>query len=440
MNSLLPLGTRLPFDGLDQPLELTRLLGGGTQGQVYAVRCGAEELALKWYFPSCIARDPLLRQRLQQSIRLGAPNSAFLWPMALLEPSAESRPLIRCQEPGFGYLMPLRPSGFQGAHLHAGGRMEISLQNILRACFHLADAFHELHLKGLCYKDISLGNLFLRPGDGAILICDNDNVAIDGQGAGSVLGTPGFMAPEVLLGAAKPSASTDQFSLAVLLFRLLTRHDPFRGRQELAIRCLDEPARRRLYGEEALFIFDPENPANRPDPEEHAAALLTWPIYPRSLQQLFETSFGAGLRQPGMRPLTGQWKQVLARCLDQRHLCQHCGEELFHSGPCWSCGHTNPAVLQLQLPRGQVAACPGNDLYPHHFDGRDSERLDQPLAQLVGHPTDPSVVGLRNLGATAWQGQLSNGQQLEVEPGKTCNVAALKQLSTQAGPITPIRR
>ena len=46
MNSLLPLGTRLPFDGLDQPLELTRLLGGGTQGQVYAVRCGAEELAL----------------------------------------------------------------------------------------------------------------------------------------------------------------------------------------------------------------------------------------------------------------------------------------------------------------------------------------------------------------------------------------------------------
>ena len=309
----------------------------------------------------------------------------------------------------------------------------------LFATFFLATAFHELHLKGLCYKDISLGNLFLRPGDGAILICDNDNVAVDGQGAGSVLGTPGFMAPEVLLGAAKPSASTDQFSLAVLLFRLLTRHDPFRGRQELAIRCLDEPARRRLYGEEALFIFDPNNPANRPDPDHHAAALVTWPIYPRSLQQLFEMSFGAGLRQPSQRPLTGQWKQQLARCLDQRRLCQHCGEEVFQDGPCWSCGQGNAGGLQLQLPQGQVAASPGNALYRHHFDGLHGERLDHPLAVLVAHPTDAALVGLRNLSDAPWQGQLPNGQRLEVEPGKTCNVAALQQLSTPAGPITPIR-
>ena len=111
---------------------------------------------------------------------------------------------------------------------------------------------------------------------------------VDGQSSGSVLGTPGFMAPEVLLGQAKPSARSDLFSLAVLLFRLLTRHDPFRGQRELEIRCLDEPARRRLYGDEALFIFDPDDPHNRPDPIEHSAALITWPIYPASLQRLFE--------------------------------------------------------------------------------------------------------------------------------------------------------
>ena len=49
------------------------------------------------------------------------------------------------------------------------------------------------------------------------------------------------------------------------------------------------------------------------------------------------------------------------------------------------------------------------------------------------------MVGLRNLSDAPWQGQLPNGQRLEVEPGKTCNVAALQQLSTPAGPITPIR-
>lgn len=176
--------------------------------------------------------------------------------------------------------MPLRPPGYIGAHEHVGGLVDISLQAVMRSSFFLAEAFHDLHLRGLCYKDISLMNLFLEPSSGRILICDNDNVAIDGRDPGSVLGTPGFMAPEVLLRQARPGANSDLFSLAVLIFRLLTRHDPLLGTMELAIRCLDEPARRRLYGEDPVFIFDPRDARNRPDPEAHPAALVTWPIYP----------------------------------------------------------------------------------------------------------------------------------------------------------------
>ena len=438
MTWLLPEGTSLRFNGLDQPLRILRGLGGGTQGQVFAVELegsgGGETLALKWYLPSCIRRDPHLRERLNQSIRLGAPNGDFLWPLALLEPVAGS---------GFGYLMALRPDGFLGAHLHAGGELEISLQNVLKACFRLADGFHQLHLKGLCYKDISLGNLFLEPGSGRILICDNDNVDIDGRGQGSVLGTPGFMAPEVLLGQARPSASSDLFSLAVLLFRLLTRHDPFRGERELAIRCLDEPARRRLYGEEALFIFDPLDRRNRPDPQEHAAALITWPIYPSALQALFVQSFGPGLRQPQLRTLTGQWTQALGRCLDQRRLCPACGQETFPapelSSSCWNCGHQLEPALHLQLPEGRVAAAPGNALHPHHFDGLLSPSLEAPLAQLVAHPSDPSLLGLQNLSDHSWQGQLHSGAELTLEPGKTCNLAALQQLHCNAGSILVVR-
>ena len=440
MNWLLPENVSLRFQGLDQPLRIQRGIGGGTQGQVFAVDVGApgsgERLALKWYLPGCIARDPQLRERLRQSIGLGAPNGDFLWPLALLEPRDAS---LR----GFGYLMALRPEGFVGAHLHAGGALEISLQNVLKACFRLAEAFHQLHLKGLCYKDISLGNLFLEPSSGRILICDNDNVDIDGQGQGSVLGTPGFMAPEVLLGQARPGTGSDLFSLAVLLFRLLTRHDPFRGARELAIRCLDEPARRRLYGEEALFIFDPADASNRPDPIEHSAAWITWPIYPRSLQQLFEQSFGIGLRQPEHRTLTGQWKQALARCLDQRQLCPQCGQETFPDPEaerrCWSCDAALPLPLRLQLPHGQVVAAAGNELQPHHFDPLAGEAIDRPLAALVPHPGDPSLLGLRNLSHHTWQGLLSNGQQIALEPGRTCNLAPLQQLDSHAGAILVIR-
>jgi len=444
MTWLLPEGASLSFNGLDQPLRILRGLGGGTQGQVFAVALegsgSGETLALKWYFPSCIQRDPQLRDRLNQSIRLGAPNGDFLWPLALLEPSPTSNsPSSR----GFGYLMALRPDGFVGAHLHAGGELEISLQTVLKACFRLADGFHQLHLKGLCYKDVSLGNLFLEPGSGRILICDNDNVDIDGRGVGSVLGTPGFMAPEVLLGQARPSASSDLFSLAVLLFRLLTRHDPFRGRLELTIRCLDEPARRRLYGEEALFIFDPLDHRNRPDPIEHAAALVTWPIYPEGLQRLFVQSFGAGLRQPQQRTLTGQWIQALGRCLDQRQLCPHCGQETFAepeaSSSCWSCGGPLQPALHLQLPHGRVAAAAGNQLHPHHFDPLSNANLDTPLARLVAHPSDPALLGLQNLSDHSWQGVLSSGASLTLEPGQTCNLAALQQLHSSAGSIVVVR-
>jgi serine/threonine protein kinase len=443
MNWLLPEGASLPFSGLEQPLLIERGLGGGSQGQVFAVQLGGERLALKWYFPACIARDPQLRQRLQQSIRLGAPNRDFLWPLALLDPTPESLGRFPAAAGGFGYLMSLRPETFVGAHRHAGGDLAISLQCVLKACFHLSEAFHQLHLKGLCYKDVSLGNLFLEPRSGGILICDNDNVDVDGQSSGSVLGTPGFMAPEVLLGQARPSARSDLFSLAVLLFRLLTRHDPFRGQRELAIRCLDEPARRRLYGEEALFIFDPDDNRNRPDPIEHSAALTTWPIYPACLQRLFEQSFGPGLRQSDQRTLTGQWKQAISLCLDQRQLCSHCGQETFPAAgaqeTCWSCGTALPPPLRLQLPHGLVTAAAGNELQPHHFDPLVGEAIRAPLARLVAHPSDPNLLGLQNLSSSRWRGRTTTGQSIELDPGKTCNLAALQQLDSSAGAILVLR-
>jgi DNA-binding helix-hairpin-helix protein with protein kinase domain len=436
---ILPEGASLEFQGLSRPLRILRGLGGGTQGQVYEVELDGERLALKWYLPACIARDAGLERRLGESIRATAPNEDFLWPLALLRPTAASRPLIRIREESFGYLMPLRPTSFVGAHEHAAGRLEIGLRQVLRACFFLAEAFHALHLKGLCYKDVSLGNLFLEPESGRILICDNDNVDVDGTGLGAVLGTPGFMAPEILMGQARPGADSDLFSLAVLLFRLLTRHDPLKGQMELEIRCLDEPARRRLCGEDPVFIFDPVDGRNRPDPIEHGAALITWPIYPRPLQQLFEQTFCRGMKQPSRRALTGQWKQELSRCLDRRLLCPACRQENFQgygeSVLCWSCGAPLREGMALRLPRGLVLAAPDNELQPHHFDPLASEDLRRPLARVVAHPGDARLLGLRNLSATAWSADRSDGLQVPVEPGKSCNLAALSWIHTAAGSI-----
>jgi DNA-binding helix-hairpin-helix protein with protein kinase domain len=440
---ILPEGAWLQFEGLSSPVQVLGGLGGGTQGQVYEVAVGGDRLALKWYLPRCLEQDPHLEQRLLESIRATAPSRAFLWPIALLRPTPASRPLIRTTPAGFGYLMELRPAAFVGAVEHYGGRLAISLGHAVRAGFFLAEAFHALHSKGLCYKDISLGNLFLEAASGRILICDNDNVDVDGRDLGSVLGTPGFMAPEILMRRDRPGANSDLFSLAVLLFMLLTRHHPLRGQLELAIRCLDEPARRKLYGEDPLFIFDPEDPRNRPDPKEQGAALVTWPLYPAALQELFLQSFCAGMHHPDRRALTGQWMEALASTLDQRQTCPACGSEHFGAqASCWYCDQPLRAGPALSTPRGRVQVCAGNELHAHHFNGLESPRLDHPLARVVTHPSDASLLGLRNLSSEPWRASSTSGQQHAVAPGKTCNLAALHQLDTPWGalhlePATP---
>lgn len=439
METMLRPGATIFCDNLSEPLEVIRLLGSGGQGEVFEVAFAGEQLAAKWYFPRFLARDPELMERLRDSIRATAPSPAFLWPMSLLQPAAARAVELGIPAGSFGYLMNLRPPDYVGAIEHEAARLTISLRDVVRACFFLAEAFDRLHSRGLCYKDISTGNLFLRPQDGRILICDNDNVAVTGAGRGAALGTPGFMAPEVLLGQARPSSTSDLFSLAVLLFRLLTRSDPFKGRLELQIRCLDGPAQRQLYGVDPVFVFDPHDERNRPDPEVHRAACVTWPIYPPELQRLFQQTFGPGLRDLGRRVLTGQWCETLAALLDRRMLCPHCGQEVFGAGDandrCWACGGSLPAVPRLVLARGAVLGQPGNELHAHHFNALALENLDAPVARVEAHPRDPRILGLLNLGDRPWSADLADGGTVEVKPGRRCNLNRAMRIHTDLGVI-----
>ncbi|MFN9545785.1 MAG: protein kinase domain-containing protein [Cyanobacteriota bacterium] len=439
MDSLLRPGAILHCDTVSGPIEVLRLLGRGGQGEVYEVAFAGEALAVKWYSPQFVRRDPELVARLRDSIGATPPSAAFLWPLTLLRLDASSAGKEGLAAESFGYLMPLRPPAYRAAVDHEAGRLSISLRNVVRACYFLAEAFDRLHNQGLCYKDISIGNLFLNPEDGRILICDNDNVAVTGAGRGATLGTAGYMAPEVLLGQARPSTTSDLFSLAVLIFRLLTRSDPFKGRLELQIRCLDAPAQRQRYGIDPVFVFDPHDERNRPDPEVHRAACLTWTIYPESLKRLFRQTFGAGLRHPDRRVLTGQWCETLAAVLDHGLLCPECGQEVFSQGKdperCWACGASIPSVRRLQLPRGVVLAQPDNELHPHHFDPRCLESLETPLARVESHPRDGRLLGLHNLSEQDWHVELVEGGTVVVAPGRRCNLARVARIHTHLGSI-----
>ncbi len=243
MSALLHPDQAVYTDTLFKPCIVSHLIGSGGQGEVYSAVWQGVSVALKWYFPHQATVEQ--RRAIQALIRFGPPNKRFLWPMEMVSIPGK---------PGFGYLMPLRDPKCKSIIDLMKRRVEPSFHTLITSCIELAHSFLQLHSKGLCYRDVSFGNVFFNVETGAILICDNDNVAINGDKRSGVMGTPRFMAPEVVRDEADPDTQTDLFSLSVLLFYLLLVHHPLEGEKENEIKCLDLPAMRRLYGDNPLFL------------------------------------------------------------------------------------------------------------------------------------------------------------------------------------------
>jgi len=403
--------------------ELRELLGSGGQGEVYRALVNDQEYALKWYFQKNATVDQ--RAAIERLIHKGAPNDRFLWPLDL----------AICQGiPSFGYLMPLRDSRFRGMAELMNREIEPTFHTLTAVALELADSFLKLHSLGLCYSDISFGNIFLDPATGQVSICDNDNVAVDGEGMSGVLGTPRFMAPEVVLGTARPTIQTDLYSLAVILFYMLMVHHPLEGRREKGIDCLDLEAMHKLYGSEALFIFDPDNDDNKPVPGLHDNALVFWNFYPRYLRQVFVRAFTIGLRDPAVRVRESEWRTVFTRMRDQIFYCHHCESENFLpdegelAGPvpeqkCWSCRETLMPPLRLRIGHQTVVLNQDTVLYPHHLDPNRRNDYSEVLAAVAAHPQRPDVWGLKNLSTQSWTSLPAAGGSVEVPQGRSVSLA-----------------
>lgn len=440
MTRFFPEQCEVHFKNVSAPIRILSFLGSGSQGQVYKVRIGDEYLALKWYYSSYAKRDRQLLSRLYQAISAGSPSDQFIWPCAVLREGAGKDINKAILNDSFGYAMPLRPDGYIGANEHYGGNLDISIQKVLIVCRNLCKAFHALHSIGFCYKDLSIGNIFFNPITGHVLVCDNDNVDVNGRSSGSVLGTPGFIAPEIILSRASPDRQTDLFSLANIIFRLLTRHDPFCGKKELSEPLLDEAARLRLYTENPVFIFDPNNGSNRPDPMHHSAVLTTWPIYINEIHDLFLRSFCEGVLDPMARVLTGEWIDVLSRILDNRMICTQCESENFlenHfiAADCWNCGSLIQPTMYLEINTRRILPAVGTLIMESHFARYELMEMDEVLGEIVAKPDDSRRVGMRNNSTDDWRGVLANNKLITVRPGQTCDLLAVKQIHTKRGAI-----
>jgi len=133
-----------------------------------------------------------------------------------------------------------------------------SSETILKVLFQTAAALDYAHKKGIVHRDIKPANLMLTD-DGAVKITDFGVAKMTSSGqktqAGTVVGTPNYMAPEQVLGHEVDSRA-DQFSLAVVAYEMLTGDKPFFGDQLTTV----------------LYKIVHENPA----PPHHLNPSLSW--------------------------------------------------------------------------------------------------------------------------------------------------------------------
>jgi len=104
----------------------------------------------------------------------------------------------------------------------------------------VADALGTAHARGIVHRDLKPSNLFLADGDPRrVKLLDfgiaRRTLALGNTAVGSVLGTPGYMAPEQARGESSIDARADVFALGCVLFETLVGRPAFSGGHPMAI-------------------------------------------------------------------------------------------------------------------------------------------------------------------------------------------------------------
>lgn len=385
-------------------VKIIKELGRGGQGVVYQVDYQGCQYALKWYL-----KEPSdeFYKNLKYNIDEGAPTKAFLWPLLLTRKLYGS----------FGYVMKLRPQGYYelGDFLLAKVRFA-SISTMITVAINICTSFEKLHLKGFSYQDMNDGNFFINPLNGDVLICDNDNITATGENSG-ILGKARYMAPEIIAGS-KPDTYSDRFSLAVILFFLFYCNHPLEGRKVMSCPCMTEELERKLYGSEALFIYDKDNHENLPVRGIHQNVIARWPLFSATLRQAFVEAFSQEqIKNPTSRMLESAWKEVMVSLRNELVNCSICGKETFSSTKtCMECGKPLKKTFSIHTQYGDIVLSPKKQIY--------LGTSEKPVALVRINRADPSIWALQNISENIWS--------VETPSGKISNV-----VPTEVMPITP---
>lgn len=376
-------------------ITIDEKLGEGGQGYVYKVQYNGEPKALKIYKPGVFSDPKSFYANLKNNVTKGAPSNHFLWPTDMLKWDGHT----------FGYIMDLRPPEYVELVDLMNAKKPIyfsSYKAAVTAALEMSTAFRVLHSQGYSYQDLSDGNFFVNPQTGRILICDNDNVSEYGKNTG-ILGTPQYMAPEIVRGEAKPSTYTDRFSLAVVIFILLTMTHPLEGRRHLC-EILTPKNEQIIYGTDPIFILDPNDRRNAPVAGIHTSIGQVWPELPSYVKDMFITQFSKEIMMaPQRRATESDWQQMLMRLRSDVVWCPYCKSDNLsyddRSPVCSDCG--KPLMIHNHLlisgEKYKIPIANGNIIYRMQIASSNIDVAGKPVILVRTNPKAPSQLVLQNI-------------------------------------------
>jgi eukaryotic-like serine/threonine-protein kinase len=214
--------------------EIVGFLGAGGMGEVYRARDSriVRDVAVKVLPPEIAADHERLRLFEQEARAAGGinhPNILTIYDVGV----QDGAPYVVCEL-------------LEGTTLRDALRKgALSRRKALEYARQIANGLAAAHDEGITHRDLKPENLFITR-DGRIKILDfglakltlregsteretSEAASSSQNAAGSVLGTPGYMAPEQLRGGIVDHRS-DLFNLGAVLFEMLTGRRPFRGR------------------------------------------------------------------------------------------------------------------------------------------------------------------------------------------------------------------
>jgi serine/threonine-protein kinase len=233
------LGEDRPASRVLGGFEVLDLIGQGGMGSVYLARQISMDrtVALKILSPQ-LAKDQKYLERFFREARMSAVLNNVHIVQGIDVGEAE----------GFYYFAMEYVEGPTLAEiLQERGRL--SEQDALRVLLQVATALEHAHDRGLVHRDIKPANIIFSTKDKVVKLADlglakrSVEQTADLTHHGHLVGTPYYMAPELVRGEAEADVRTDLYSLGATAYHMVTGKPPFEGNTpaEILVKHISEP-------------------------------------------------------------------------------------------------------------------------------------------------------------------------------------------------------